>query len=292
MLMQLRNCLTIDLESVSHRYVTETKHLSGVEKRYVETEEGRRLLDGGSLVSSTKRILQALREQGQAVTFFVVGEVYKWYPNLVHELGDSAHELAYHSHTHTPFKTAGALRGELQRSREFIETFKPKGFRAPRALITHECLSELVRFGFTYDSSSYGPFSTARKMSGITEIPISTYAIGKDAYLTLPRPLTFDLLRRLEIPYGSGYFISLLSSASPALVSYFIRKSNAKGIPAILSFHPWQLSCKRARIPVGKRLFRLAMLPYDVPCDRAFEHILRSHDFCTMQELIEENQAT
>jgi len=290
LLRQLKNCLTIDLESMSHRYVTERSHLSAVERRYLENEEGRRLLDDGSLVSSTRRILQALKKHGHTATFFVVGEVYKWYPDLVRELRDSAHEVAYHSHTHTPFRTARSLKSEVQQSREFIETFKPRGFRAPRAVITHECLDELAKSGFTYDSSSYGPFSTARKMSGIAEIPISTYALWKQPHLTLPRPLTFDLLMRLEIPYGSGYFISLLSLVSPALVSYFIRKSNVNGMPAVLSFHPWQLTRRRLGVPAGKRLYKLGLLPYDLPCDRAFEHLLRSHDFCTMQELIEETR--
>jgi len=244
-------------------------------------------MDDGAVVSSTRRMLEVLREYGHTVTFFVVGEVYNWYPDLVHGLKELGHEVAYHSHTHTPFNAIDFLRRELQESRMLIKAFRPKGFRAPRASITRDCLSELARSGFVYDSSSYGPFDASGKMSGIVEVPISTYGVKFRKPLDLPRPLSFALLRNLEIPFGSGYFISLLSSVSPALVSYFVNKCNNKGMPAVLSLHPWQLYRKGTGASVSRGFSRLGMLPYNLSCDRAFEHLLRSHSFCTMYELIE-----
>jgi len=283
----LKNCLTIDLESISHRYVTEKRHLSEAGRRSVETKENRRHLDRGFVPSSTRQMLQTIKEYGHIVTFFVVGEVYDWCPDLIQEIREMGHEVAYHSHTHAPLSTSESLRKELQKSRKFIEAFRPKGFRAPRALITRECLGELATHRFVYDSSSYGPFSASGKVLGIIEVPISTYGPRQNKPLTLPRPLSLALLRNLEIPFGSGYFISLFSLVSPTLVSYFVKKSNERGMPAVLSLHPWQLyrRCSNSRTKLG--FSRLGMLPYDLPCYRAFEHLLRSHSFCTMSELIE-----
>ncbi len=289
--IQLRNCLTIDLESISHRYVTERGHLSELGRRSVEAEENRRALDGGSVASSTRRILDALRKCGHKATFFVVGEVYDWHSDLIEEISEQGHELAYHSHTHTPIRTVDSLSEELQKSRKLIETFRPKGFRAPRAWIRRECLSELARCGFVYDSSSYGPYSASAKISGILEVPISTYAPCREKKSTLPRPLSFALLRNLEIPFGSGYFVSFLSLVSPTFVSYFVKKSNLRGMPAILSLHPWQLYRRPADSSWQRGLYRMGMLPYDLPCDRAFGHLLRSHSFCTVSELIEDTGA-
>jgi len=286
-MVQLKNCLTIDLESISHRYVTERRHLSEAGRRSVEDEEHRRTMDNGSVASSTRKMLEVLREYKCTVTFFVVGEVYNWYPDLVHELNELGHEVAYHSHTHAPFKAVDFLRRELQESRKLIEAFGPRGFRAPRATITRDCLGELARSGFVYDSSSYGPFDTSARMSGIIEVPISTYGICLRKPLTLPRPLSLALLRDLEIPFGSGYFISLFSSVNPTLVSYFVRKSNERGTPAVLSLHPWQLYRKETGASPSRGFARLGMLPYDRSCDQAFEHLLRSHSFCPMYELIE-----
>jgi len=287
----LRNCLTIDLESISHRYVTERRHLSEPGRRSIETEENRRALDGGSVASSTRRMLNALREHGHKATFFVVGEVYDWHSDLIEEISEQGHELAYHSHTHTPIRTVDSLNKELRKSRKLIETFRPKGFRAPRVWIRPECLSELARCGFVYDSSTYGPYSASAKISGILEIPISTYAPCGEKTLALPRPLPFALLRNLEIPFGSGYLVSFFSLVSPTLVSYFVRKSNLRGMPAILSLHPWQLYRKPSDPSWQRGLSRIGMLPYNLPCDRAFEYLLRSHSFCTISELIEDTGA-
>jgi len=286
-MIQLRNCLTIDLESISHRYVTERRHLSEAGKRSVETEENRRALDNGFVASSTRRMLRTLRKYRQKVTFFIVGEVHDWYPDLTSETKELGHEVAYHSHTHTPLRTVNSLREELQKSRRLIESFHPRGFRAPRASITPECLRELARQGFVYDSSSYGPFSASARLSGLIEIPISTYSPFRKKPLTLPRPLSFTLFRNLEMPFGSGYFISLLSSVDPGLVDYFVKKSNERNMPAILTFHPWQLYRRRPDSSL-KGFSRIAMLPYSLSCDQAFEHLLRSHSFCTMSELIED----
>jgi len=283
----LRNCLTIDLESISHRYLTERRYLSEAGRRVVDVEKNRRALDSDFLLSSTRKMLQAIRRHGHAVTFFVVGEVYEWYPALVQEIKEMGHEVAHHSHTHFPIDTRVSLRKELQKSGKFLLTFRPKGFRAPRASVSRECAAELANHGFVYDSSSYGPFRDSRLVSGVIEVPISTYGPRSGSHLTLPRPLSFALLRNCEIPFGSGYFIALLSSISPSLVSYFIKKSNKKGFPAILSLHPWQLYEGHISSLLKWGPSRLGILPYDFSCHRAFEHLLRSHNFCTVFELLE-----
>jgi peptidoglycan/xylan/chitin deacetylase (PgdA/CDA1 family) len=283
----MRNCLTIDLESIAHRYLTEWRYLSEAGKRLVKTEENRRALDAGYLPLSTRRVLHALRNSGQTATFFVVGEINDWYPTLTREIKELGHEVAYHSHSHIPLGTVDSLRKELRKSRKFLDDFRPIGFRAPRASITEKCLTELASHGFVYDSSSYGPYYSSGRFDGILEVPISTYSVRDDVTLTLPRHMSLRLLRNLEIPFGSGYFISLLSLLNPALVSYLIHKANKRGDTAVLCLHPWQLFSRPTDSLLEMNFFRFGLFPYEVSCNRAFEHLLRKHKFCSVSELIE-----
>jgi peptidoglycan/xylan/chitin deacetylase (PgdA/CDA1 family) len=284
----LRNCLTIDLESIAHRYVTERRYLSETAGRGIVVEDNRRNIDAGYTLLSTRRILQSLAEHEQRITFFVVGEIYDWHPGLIEEIREMGHEVAYHTHTHTPLRSSALLKEEIWKSKRLLEEFKPRGFRAPRATITREYLGELSKHGFVYDSSSYAPFNAHEKIDGIVEVPISTYRLRQGKSLTLPRQLSHTLVGGLEVPFGSGYFISLFSFVRADLVSYFIRKSNARGNPSILCLHPWQLHRNAADSVQRRLLGRLETLPYDLCCSRSFRHLLVNHRFCPMYELIEE----
>ncbi len=269
--------------------MTERKHLSREIRDHILSEDGRRAIDGGALPHHTRNILAILSRYGHTATFFVVGELHSWYPALIQEIAEKGHEVAYHSHTHHPLQTVDSLRIDIQRSEAFIRSYRPKGFRAPRARMSREFLTELSRQGFVYDSSSYGPLATSQKIDGIIEIPISTHSfLGKKPSLTLPRHMSLDLLLKLEIPFGSGYFISLMSAISPNLIGYFIEKSNSKGWSSVLCIHPWQLSKETRGWFSSMNLARLGYLPYDVSCYRAFEYLVKNHRFFSMSELIED----
>jgi len=284
----LNHVLTIDLEAISHRYLTERNYLPERQRRQVLTEKGRKHLDGESTITWATEILRLLKERDQRATFFVVGEVHDWYPELVREISESGHEIAYHSHTHAEIRNPELLRDEIQKSRRFLDSYRPLGFRAPRAIMPERCLNELAQCGFTYDSSSYGPPGQYRVIGGITEIPISTYSLKRQSRLALPRPLSLRLLTGLEIPFGSGYFISLFSLLDKSLTSRFVSKCSGHGASAVLCLHPWQLFRRRIESFSGSALSRLGFLPYDFCCFRAFEHLLQNHRFCTVSELIED----
>jgi hypothetical protein len=280
--------LTIDLEAISHRYLTERNYLPEQQRKEVVIEKGRKHLDGGSTLAWARGVLRLLKGRGQRATFFVVGEVHDWYPELIREIKESGHEIAYHSHTHTEIRSPELLREEIQKSRRFLEDFRPLGFRAPRAIMTERCLNELVQCGFAYDSSSYGPPGQYETIAGIAEIPISTYSLKRQSRLVLPRPLSLRLLTGLEVPFGSGYFISLFSLLDKSLTSRFISKCDGHGASAVLCLHPWQLFPRRIECFSGSTLSRLGFVPYDLCCFRAVEHLLENHRFYTMLELIED----
>src|SRR5688500_5597925 len=54
----------------------------------------------GEVVAPTRRLLDIFDEHGCKVTFFVLGEIALWYPDLVREIAARGHEIASHGMRH------------------------------------------------------------------------------------------------------------------------------------------------------------------------------------------------
>jgi len=228
----MHNILSIDVESWAH---------------FAEALEGRRLGDGtparqaadrGHLRSALERILDLLDRSASRATFFALGELLEWDPEILEKIRRRGHEIGYHGHDHRMIDSPETLASQLTLSRDFIDRFRPAGFRAPRLYLLPNAMATLKRAGFAYSSSSYGPFEANTVIDGIREIPISTlrWRAARPVTSILPRPLTPRLLVG-EMPFGSGMGAGLLGEST----SFFIRRSNRRGIPAVIMLHPWQL---------------------------------------------------
>lgn len=227
----MKNILTIDVESWTHI----RKELRRRARR--RTGEDKSSFDDGFIPYSTGKILERLRRTGNRATFFILGEAYRWYPETIEQIREAGHEIAYHGHDHQLITKPAILEDQLRKSAEFIERFRPRGFRAPRLYLRPEIMPALKDNGFTYSSSSYGPGGFAGVIGGVREFPVSTFPWRKSADAPpLPRPLSPALLAR-EIPFGSGIGAGLLGNHA----SYFIRRTNRHGIPSVLLLHSWQL---------------------------------------------------
>ena len=268
------NSLTIDLESWVHRTSIETIN-SKIRKK----------LDGGFIIKSIHLILELFKKNDIRTTFFVVGEIFEWYPSLINEIWKEGHEIAFHTHTHRKLQSKEDLVKELMSSKDFLDEFKPKGFRAPDAFIRDDYLKILKGHKFSYDSSTYGEFRHDLVVNGINEVSVSTFPLyGMNESLTFPRNLSLRLLTR-EIPFGSGYFIGLLGP----LTSWFIEKLNGKGISTNLFIHPWQIL--NPPYPWDKVLLEFLrdprILPYFINRRSTFEKLISSHEFTTLYQLME-----
>lgn len=270
--------LSIDLESWVHFQ----EDLRGDGRRRGGPE--RAAADEGYLPRATGRILDLLERHGRHATFFVLGEVGDWYPDLADRILARGHEVGYHTHSHPPRLPRGVLAAELERSRAFLERHRPRGFRAPRVAIDEAALDLLGAWGFEYSSSTYAPYRRRRSVRGLEEIPVSSREWRGRARgpVGLPRPLSFRLLAR-EIPFGSGLFVSLLGKRT----SRFIRDLEREGDPAVLFLHPWQIC--RPPAGVGRALFADCLrrnplaLPYLIGVEQAFEGLLQAHRFTSFE---------
>jgi len=260
------NLLSIDLESWVHRD---------------KIKEKRKETDNGYIVESTKAILNLFRKYCIKTTFFVVAEIYDWYPGLIEEIQKEGHEIAYHTHTHRFLSNKEILVDELTKSRNFITKFRPEGFRAPYMCIQKEYLQILRKYGFSYDSSTYASLELSKKIGEVLEIPVSTFKFRGKPTLCFPRHLSWNLLTK-EVPFGSGYFIGLLGSR----VSYFIDKLNERGSVGILFIHAWQMLAPPSNRSLGA-LFPLKLIPYFVNREKTVEYLLDKYGFFSFRDLIE-----
>ena len=88
-LSRLMNVLSIDLESWVHR-------------DKVRDESARERLDDNFIPASTHALLTLLDKYDIKTTFFIVGEIFDWYPKIVYGIRNRGHEIAYHTYSHAP----------------------------------------------------------------------------------------------------------------------------------------------------------------------------------------------
>lgn len=261
----MKNVLSVDLES------------------WAENREQ----DAGFMAESVDKLLKLFDRYGFKTTFFVVGNIYDWYPEAVEKIAAAGHEIGWHAHTHKIIRSREQLAEELQSSKTFLERFSPKSFRAPAMKLPRSCLTLLSEADFKIDSSTYAPWSLAQNVDGIFEAPVSSFPWwGGVAPLTFPRKMTLELLSR-EIPFGSSYFMGILGKR----ISPFVKKLNDEGKPAILFVHPWQLYDCPTPPPLEPNIFStLLMLPYRRKIPSVVEFLLDSFEFTTLSDAVAKYQ--
>ena len=265
--------LSVDLESWVHRdFLFNDARL-------------RKKIDDGYIVKTTDYLLSLLSRYQRKLTFFVVSEIFDWYPDLIIRIQSEGHEIAHHTHTHRRIVSEKILIEELTEAEKFLEKFKPMGFRAPEARLDARCVEILASYGFKYDSSSYGILQSSQFVHSVREVPISTIRFGRTANpLTLPRNISKSLLTK-ELPLGSGFFLSALGRFA-LIIPDILRIQNE--IP-VLFVHPWQINPWVSDRSGGALSFRsIAMQLYSRKCVYALVHLLKEFETMRLCDLTHE----
>lgn len=259
----VKNTLSIDLESFVHRQLN-------VRKRTGSKDE--------EIASVIEYLLNIFDKYNTKITFFVLGEIYDWYPELIEKIRERGHEIGYHGHRHILIENRGILLEELSLSKKFLEKYRPIGFRAPRMFLKKEYLKILADFGFKYDSSTYG--SRVEKIEGtrMKEIPVSLRRYyGRDQSINFPENMRKELLFK-GVPYGSGLFLSLLGRN----VQYFINLDIKNKKAANLFMHPWQFSESKENLPLPI----LQKLLYRKKINATLEYLLEKNTFFPLRDIL------
>lgn len=223
------NALTIDVEDWFH-----ATFLGVPETAWPDCEP--------RVVTSTRRLLKVLAEEGVRATFFVLGSVAEETPELVRTIAASGHEIASHGHSHRRVcrQTPVEFAADLRRSVEQISTVagvSVLGYRAPAFSIGVNqkwAFEILADNGFLYDSSVL-PARTP--LYGIAGAPRFSHRVCTSRLLEVP--LATVEIGRWRFPVAGGVYLRLLPLP---IVSWAIRRLNeVERQPAVLYLHPWEL---------------------------------------------------
>lgn len=230
------NALTIDLEDWFHpEYIASE----------VDSERATPMIE-----ESYKKTLHLLNELQISSTFFVNGQIAQRYPHIIREIDEQGHEIASHGFTHTPLwrMTPKEFAKEIALSNDVIQKTigkRPLGFRAPSFSISNDtiwALKVLKDSGYLYDSSVF-PLKTP--LYGVRGVPLRPY---KPSFLDLTKeekgedfiefpPLAMSFLG-IRVPTPGGFYFRILPTT---LIKHAVAKTNRRGDPAMLYFHPWEL---------------------------------------------------
>lgn len=193
-------------------------------------------LDGGFSRSAIDPILDILGP-GKA-SFYIVGELTEWYPELPQKIIDSGHELGMHCQLHRPLMDTIELEKDIIASQGWRKQYSVRGYRAPMVGIREDAYPLLERHGFKYSSSIYAPAGTLLQKGGIWEIPVSSLpTLRTPQNLKAPRQISVQLLLRGEIPYGSSLMIGMLNEGLFPILEHQLKAGNS---PVII-LHPYEL---------------------------------------------------
>jgi polysaccharide deacetylase family protein (PEP-CTERM system associated) len=227
----MRNAFTVDLEDWYHG-LTRTNRQPRVWPRL----ESR-------VVQNAKHLLALLAEYEIKATFFVLGKVAERYPDLIRQIGSAGHEIGVHGYAHRTIRdlTPAEFAAEIDRSLAVLQPLTPEriiGYRAPYFSIDRStlwALGILAERGFVYDSSV---FPTRNMLYGYPDAPRRPYQVKTQTRVLIEFPLSTIQLAGLTLPVAGGFYGRTIPGT---LMRWAIRRLNAKGAPAIIYVHPWEL---------------------------------------------------
>jgi len=269
----LLNIVTVDLE--------EWYHPEYVKNRMLPCKEER-------IQKSLKTTLDLLGRRNLQATFFVVGELAEKHPEIIENIKENSHEIAFHGYHHEPLWNldANTLRTEIQRFNSLIGE-KCSGFRAPSFSLSNKtkwALKVLENSGYQYDSSL---FPAKTPLYGVWNAPTKPY---KPSHENITKndestrlwefPLLVYKLKGIRVPVAGGFYMRFFSVN---LIAKAIKKLNKQGFPAVIFFHNWELDSETPRLKLG--LYRYFVTYHKLKeTSKKLENLLSKFQFTSIKE--------
>ncbi len=207
-------------------------------RRYdaIRDDDFRRALDGGFTLNAIDPILELLAPA--KASFYLVGEIANWFPEIPQKIVDAGHELGMHCQYHRPLLDPAELKEDLAASESWRTKFGVKGYRAPMVGIHEDSYRSLAENGFTYSSSIYAPTGTLVQKDGMQELAVSSRSLfGAATNFNAPRNFSTELLLGGEVPYGSSFLIGLI----PGIILRLLENDLKQGLSPVIILHPYEL---------------------------------------------------
>lgn len=203
---------------------------------HIRDVDFRRELDGGYTLLALEPILELLNPA--MASFYLVGEIADWYPEIPQRIVNAGHELGMHCQFHRPLIDPAELNNDLADSEAWRKKFGVKGYRAPMVGIHEDSYRTLADHGFTYSSSIYAPTGTLIQKDRMQELAVSSRSLfGETSTLSAPRNFSTELLLGGEVPYGSSFLIGLI----PGIILRLLENDLKAGLSPVIILHPYEL---------------------------------------------------
>jgi hypothetical protein len=210
-----RLALSVDLEEWFHS------------RRWIDGQQAHRVPDtrdvlrriygtpapAGDVLPPTRRLLEIFAAHDCRVTFFVLGEIAQWYPDLIREIAAHGHEVASHGMTHVDIPVLGPERfsRELGESLDLLAQLtgtRPIGYRAPNLVYPAWTTAILERHGLVYDSSVCVSRPVGGKYKGWARAPLTPYHPSYDDVAVRGEA------RIVEVPLPSFPIVNIAAGSS------------------------------------------------------------------------------
>ena len=202
------------------------------------------------VIDGIHEILDLLRKKETNATFFVVGELLEFKPDLLDLILDGDHEIAFHTMNHTRLDTPNfknCFENELKKFDSLTEG-KSKGFRAPSFSLNKTsswAIDLLEKNNYVYDSSVM-PAKTS--LYGLPHAQKTPYKItstslenNSDNGKIIEFPIMVSKILGKTIPVGGGFYLRTLPFK---LIKNSFKQYEKNGIPGVFYIHSWELTPK------------------------------------------------
>ena len=228
------NVLGIDFEDWFHpeliqKYISDEKH----EPKVIE---------------GIHNIIELLHRYETKATFFVVGELLEFKPELLDLILENGHEIGFHTMKHTRIDKENYKEVFEKEIKKFntLTNGKSKGFRAPSfslSEISSWVINTLNENNYIYDSSVV-PAKTS--LYGIPNASKKPYMISSeflednsDGAKIIEFPLMVTKFFGKTIPAGGGFYLRTLPFQ---IIKKCIQSYEKQGIPGVFYIHSWELT--------------------------------------------------
>ena len=228
------NLLGIDFEDWFHPELIQ-KYITGMEKK-------------PTVVNGIEKILDLLRKNNTKATFFVVGELLKFKPEILDKIIENDHDIAFHTMKHTRIDIPNFKEIFENEIKEFNELTcgQSKGFRAPSFSLNEKSswiIDVLEKNNYIFDSSVV-PAKTS--LYGIPNAPHFPYKILGNSLETsntsgkiIEFPLMVTKILGKSIPVGGGFYLRTLPYK---IIKNSFDSYQKQNIPGVFYIHSWELT--------------------------------------------------
>ena len=248
------------------------------------------------VIQGIHKILDLLNKKNTKATFFVVGELLEYKPELLDLILDNDHEIAFHTMKHTRIDSMNSKEDFEQEVKKFNEltSGKSKGFRAPSFSLNSNSswmIDILEENEYIYDSSVvpvktnlYGIPNAENKPYKITSMNLESNS--NDGKI-LEFPLMVTRFLGKKIPAAGGFYLRTLPLR---IIENALKSYENKQIPGVFYIHSWELTPEfMPKIEISKKD---SFITYH-NINKAYpkiEELMEKFEFTSFSNFIHENK--